>query len=32
MRRPPDRKLMMMAASTLVMAVVFLQGLARFIH
>jgi hypothetical protein len=32
MKRPTDRRMMMMAASTLVVAVAFLQGLARFIH
>jgi|KBSMisStandDraft_5_1062788.scaffolds.fasta_scaffold21168_5 hypothetical protein len=32
MKRPPNQRLVMMAASTLVMAAAFLQGLARFIH
>ena len=32
MRRPPNSRLVVMAASTLVMATGFLQGLARFIH
>jgi hypothetical protein len=32
MKRPPNRNLMMMAASSVVMAAVFLHGLARFIH
>jgi hypothetical protein len=32
MKRPTDRRVMMMAASTLLMAVAFLQGLAKFIR
>jgi hypothetical protein len=32
MKRPTDRRMMMMAASTLLMAVAFLQGLAKFIR
>ena len=32
MKRPPNRNMVMMAASSLLMAAVFLHGLARFIH